>query len=139
MLRTLAQRCFPAFSSRGLHNPIKVHVRSFQTTSRKMSHWSGNSEVRFIRSSLPVRNGQLHFQVRGDGPHAILCIPGALGTALTDFLPQLEYFRREGSVFTIVGMDPLGYGVSRPQNAIFLLSQTARTFSKLTPWTSTPS
>ena len=54
-----------------------------------------------------MRNGQLHFQVRGDGPHAILCIPGALGTALIDFLPQLEYFGRKGSVFTIVGMDPL--------------------------------
>ena len=59
--------------------------------------------------------------VRGNGPHAILCIPGALGTALTDFLSQLEYFGREGSEFTIVGMDPLGYGASRPPERKFLV------------------
>ena len=57
--------------------------------------------------------------MRGSGPHAILCIPGALGTAVTDFLPQLEYFGREGSGFTIVGMDPLGYGASRPPEREF--------------------
>ena len=63
--------------------------------------------------SVTVRNShQLHYQLRGNGPHAILCIPGVLGTALINFLPQLEYFGREGSGFIIVGMDPLGYGAS---------------------------
>ena len=70
---------------------------------------------------MSVRNGQLHYQLRGSGPHAILCIPGALGTALTDFLPQLEYFGREGSGFIIVGMDPLGYGASRPPEREYLV------------------
>ena len=28
----------------------------------------------------------------GEGDHAILCIPGALGTALEDFTRQLEFF-----------------------------------------------
>ena len=70
-------------------------------------------------NSVTVRNCQLHYQLRGNGPHAILCIPGALGTALSCFLPQLEYFGREGSGFTIVGMDPLGYGASRPPEREF--------------------
>ena len=61
--------------------------------------------------------------MRGSGPHAILCIPGALGTTLTSFLPhdQLEYFGREGSDFTILGMDPLRYGASRPPEREFLV------------------
>ena len=73
---------------------------------------------------MPVRNGQLHYQpLRGNGPHVILFILGALGTALTDYLPQLEYFGCEGSGFTIVGMDPIGYGVSRPPEHEFLVSE----------------
>ena len=72
--------------------------------------------------SVTLRNGhQLCYQLRGNGPHAILCIPGALGTALINFLPQLEYFGREGSGFTIVGMDPLGYGASRPPEREFVI------------------
>ena len=39
--------------------------------------------------SVTLRNGhRLCYQLRGNGPHAILCIPGALGTALIHFLPQ---------------------------------------------------
>ena len=75
-----------------------------------------------MNQSVTVRNGhQLHFHLRGNGPHAILCIPGALGASLVHFLPQLEYFGREGSGFTIVGMDPLGYGASRPPERDFVI------------------
>ena len=72
---SLSLRCSPAFK--------QIRVRFFQTTSRKLNQ-SGSSK------SVTVRNSQLHYQLRGNGPHAIPCIPGALGTALTDFLPQLE-------------------------------------------------
>ena len=76
--------------------------------------------------SVTVRNShQLHYQLRGNGPHAILCIPGALGTALTDFLPQLEYFGHEGSGFTVVGMARtlLAMGHLDLQNMTLLSSQ----------------
>ncbi len=64
-----------------------------------------------------VINGvKLHYEVRGDGSHPILCIPGALLTARTSFGPQLDYFGRPGSGFTIVSFDPRGYGASRPAN-----------------------
>ena len=89
-------------------------MRFLQTTNHKLNQPG-------ITESVAVRNGQLHYQLRGNGPHAILCIHGALGTALTDFLPQLEYFGRERSGYTIVGMDPLGYGASRPPEREFLV------------------
>ena len=62
----------------------------------------------------PVNGVDLHYEVRGNGKHPIVCIPGALGTAKTDFEPQLAYFGREGSGFKIVAFDPRGYGSSRP-------------------------
>ena len=82
--------------------------------------------------SVTVRNGhQLHYQLRGNGPHAILCIPGALGTALIHFLPQLEYFGREGSGFTFVCMEPLGYGASRPPECEFVIKPDHEFFLKM--------
>ena len=89
----------------------RVTARSLQTTgllSRAME-------------SVAVRNGRLHYDMRGNGSRAILCIPGALGTALSDFRPQLEYFGRKDSGYTIVGMDPLGYGASRHPKRQFLV------------------
>lgn len=66
------------------------------------------------KSKAPVNGVQLHYEVQGRGPHAVVCIPGALGTAQSDFKPQLEYFGREGSGYTVVAFDPRGYGLSRP-------------------------
>jgi valacyclovir hydrolase len=54
----------------------------------------------------------------GHGDHHIVCIPGALGTAMSDYKPQLEHFGRGGSNFTITSFDPIGYGKgssSRPR------------------------
>ena len=62
---------------------------------------------------------ELYYEQRGDGPRAILCIPGALGSVGTDFPPQTDHFGREGSGFTIVGFDPRGYGKSRPHTRDF--------------------
>lgn len=65
-------------------------------------------------SSLTVNGVHLHYEMRGTGPHPLVCIPGALGTIRSDFSPQLDYFGREGSGFKIVVFDPRGYGLSRP-------------------------
>lgn len=71
------------------------------------------------RGKINVPGGKLHFERRGSGHLALVCIPGALGTAATDFLPQLEYFGREGSSYTVVSFDPRGYGASRPPERVF--------------------
>ncbi len=61
-----------------------------------------------------VVNGvKLHYEVKGDGSHPILCIPGAISTPRASFGP---HFGRPGSGFTIVSFDPRGYGASRPAN-----------------------
>lgn len=65
-------------------------------------------------ASASINGVSLHYETRGDGPHAIVCIPGALGTVQTDFAPQLQYFGEKGRGFTIVAFDPRGYGQSRP-------------------------
>lgn len=68
----------------------------------------------FTSSSVKIESdGLVNYEKRGSGSRVVLCIPGALGSALTDFIPQLEYFGREGSGYTVVGMDPVGYGASR--------------------------
>jgi len=54
----------------------------------------------------------------GDG-RAVLCLPGALGTAMTDFRPTLE--GALGSGFQAVSFDPRGYGESRPPQRDFPL------------------
>ncbi len=57
----------------------------------------------------------LHYEERGEGP-ALVCIPGALGTGITDFAPQLEEL--SGS-FRVIAPDLRGYGKSRPPSREF--------------------
>lgn len=70
---------------------------------------------------MEVNGVQLHYERSGAGSHAILCMPGALGSAVTDFGPQLEYFGSEeqSGLFTCVSYDPRGYGLSRPPKRDF--------------------
>ena len=65
-----------------------------------------------------VNGVELSYLSLGTGPHAILCIPGALGTATHHYQPQLDHFGKDGSGFKIVSFNPRGYGgnskVQRP-------------------------
>ena len=70
--------------------------------------------VRHTACKATINGVQLHYEIRGDGSHPIICIPGAIGTAKMSFEPQLDYFGRQGSGFTVVSFDPRGYGASRP-------------------------
>ncbi|XP_035734380.1 valacyclovir hydrolase-like [Vespa mandarinia] len=53
----------------------------------------------------------------GIGNHPVLLLPGALGTAWTDFKPQLENLDK--NKLTVVAWDPPGYGKSRPPNKTY--------------------
>jgi len=68
------------------------------------------SSLREVKVSVGDRS--IHVVRRGDGPQAVLLMPGALGTATTDLLPQLEGLCPR--TFSLVGWDPPGYGGSRP-------------------------
>ena len=55
----------------------------------------------------------LHVVESGDASaRPILCMPGALGTAATDFAYQLEDLSQLG--YRVISFDPRGYGKSRP-------------------------
>ena len=56
-----------------------------------------------------VGDTKLHVVTAGSGP-PVLCLPGALGTAETDFGPQIEALSKH---YTVVCFDPRGYGQSR--------------------------
>ncbi|KAF6734152.1 Valacyclovir hydrolase [Oryzias melastigma] len=64
-----------------------------------------------------VNGVDLYYEQTGKGEHAVLLIPGALGSTKTDFGPQLKSLNKER--FTVVGWDPRGYGKSRPPDRDF--------------------
>ncbi|XP_045905881.1 valacyclovir hydrolase [Micropterus dolomieu] len=64
-----------------------------------------------------VNGVDLYYEQTGRGKHAVLLIPGALGSTRTDFGPQLKSLNKER--FTVVGWDPRGYGQSRPPDRDF--------------------
>ncbi|XP_028169097.1 valacyclovir hydrolase [Ostrinia furnacalis] len=66
---------------------------------------------------IKVGNCNINYIKVGNGPHNVLCLPGALGSIWTDFRPQVEGFDR--AQFTLVAWDPPGYGKSRPPERDF--------------------
>ncbi|XP_003387533.3 PREDICTED: valacyclovir hydrolase-like [Amphimedon queenslandica] len=80
---------------------------------------TGNHQrISSIDVNVPNR-GQFNVLKGGSGVHSLIYIPGALGTASTDYQYQLEYFSRPDSSFNIVAFDPLGYGRNRSQRRQF--------------------
>ena len=89
-------------------------INALYSQAKRKCHASGQSVLAGSQSGrVRVEGGNIWFERRGTGKHPILCMPGALGTALTDFKPQFEYFGNN-EAYTVVGYDPLGYGSSRP-------------------------
>ncbi|XP_007933578.1 valacyclovir hydrolase [Orycteropus afer afer] len=70
-------------------------------------------------AKVDVNGVRLHYQRTGEGDHAVLLLPGMLGSGETDFGPQLKYLNKKR--FTVVCWDPRGYGHSRPPNRDFPL------------------
>ncbi|PNJ70963.1 BPHL isoform 5 [Pongo abelii] len=68
-------------------------------------------------AKVAVNGVQLHYQQTGEGDHAVLLLPGMLGSGETDFGPQLQNLDKK--LFTVVAWDPRGYGHSRPPDRDF--------------------
>jgi len=85
----------------------RAEIKFQHTVAKTFSAQAGVSS-----DYVTIHDKKLHFVRRGDGEHPLLFMPGALGTALSDFGPQIEGF--SASDFTIIGWDPPGYGKSRP-------------------------
>ncbi|XP_021400457.2 serine hydrolase BPHL isoform X2 [Lonchura striata] len=68
-------------------------------------------------AKIQVNGVHLHYQQTGEGSHAVLLLPGMLGSGQTDFGPQLKSMNKQ--LFTIVAWDPRGYGKSIPPSRDF--------------------
>ncbi|XP_043498312.1 valacyclovir hydrolase [Polistes fuscatus] len=71
----------------------------------------------FEERKINVNGFDINYVKAGVGDHSVLLLPGALGTAWTDFKPQLENLDK--NKLTIVAWDPPGYGKSRPPDRKF--------------------
>lgn len=93
----------------------------FRNTFKKICSLSAN--VTGMRNTsttskvLDVKGQSVNVVISGEGPHPLLLMPGALGTAETDFGPQIQGLNK--SSFTVIGWDPPGYGKSRPPSRNF--------------------
>lgn len=77
------------------------------------------STVPGISGKMSLSTGvDLFYRANGDAGLPLLCMPGAMGTAETDFAPQL---RDLADTCQVVSYDPRGYGQSQPPERTFPL------------------
>ncbi|GLH01627.1 Valacyclovir hydrolase, partial [Gryllus bimaculatus] len=70
-----------------------------------------------VERKIEVNGVNINYIKVGNGPHNVLCTPGALGSIWTDFKPQIDNMNK--SRFTLVVWDPPGYGKSIPPKRDF--------------------
>nr|XP_034982269.1 valacyclovir hydrolase isoform X1 [Zootoca vivipara] len=87
--------------------------RSAQGATLRVSQAPAATYGTSVTSAKVEVNGvRLHYQQTGSGSHAVLLLPGMLGSGQTDFGPQLKFMNKQQ--FTVVAWDPRGYGKSIP-------------------------
>ncbi|KAI4500582.1 hypothetical protein M0802_004174 [Mischocyttarus mexicanus] len=97
---------------------LKLWNRDIQITRTTIERaFSIKTNQDFEERKVSVNGLDINYVKVGAGDHMVLLLPGALGSAWTDFKPQLENLDR--NKLTIVAWDPPGYGKSRPPNRIF--------------------
>uniref|UniRef100_A0A6M2DKN0 Putative hydrolase n=1 Tax=Xenopsylla cheopis TaxID=163159 RepID=A0A6M2DKN0_XENCH len=72
-----------------------------------------------MEQKVKVKDMELNYVKSGKGQNAILLMPGLLGSAWTDFKPQIENLPALITNSTVIAWDPPGYGASRPPNRKF--------------------
>ncbi|KAF7994504.1 hypothetical protein HCN44_003976 [Aphidius gifuensis] len=68
-------------------------------------------------NKINVNGIDINYIKTGSGSHPVLLLPGALGSSLTDFKPQLQGLDKKN--LTIIAWDPPGYGKSIPPSRKF--------------------
>ncbi|XP_054841711.1 valacyclovir hydrolase [Eublepharis macularius] len=86
--------------------------QSAQWDTLRASKIAASYSTAVTSGKVEVNGIHLHYQQTGDGNHAVLLLPGMLGSGQTDFGPQLKSMNKQ--LFTVVAWDPRGYGKSIP-------------------------
>lgn len=72
-----------------------------------------------MEKQLKIAGRTINFVEAGSGEKGVILLPGALGTAWTDFKPQIEQLPALLPNHKIIAWDPPGYGKSRPPEKEF--------------------
>lgn len=92
---------------------LRNHIRSFSSQNNNKKEF----QIQIDDDSKLTHT--INYIQKGNGSNAVILLPGALGSALTDFLPQIEQLPKLLDNFSIVAWDPPGYGKSRPPERTF--------------------
>lgn len=105
---------------------LRIVCGRLKTVQKLVRHFSTTEPVAidFEENKIKLKDSNnneynINYVRRGDGRNAMILMPGALGTALTDFGPQIEQLPDLISNYSIIGWDPPGYGKSRPPSRTF--------------------
>uniref|UniRef100_A0A182JNJ9 AB hydrolase-1 domain-containing protein n=1 Tax=Anopheles christyi TaxID=43041 RepID=A0A182JNJ9_9DIPT len=124
MMRLLAST---VAAQSGLAFRITIKTTSSPSFCVPPSITAASRSSRSMCSSVPVAkerhlqigSNSVHFVEAGDGDRAVILLPGALGTAWTDFKPQIEGLPALLPQYRVIAWDPPGYGKSRPPDKQF--------------------
>lgn len=94
---------------------INVGIRA---AFREQFRFSSSASM-FSEQKVRVQNYDINYVRCGSGTDAVLLLPGAIGSAWTDFRPQLERLPDKLADFSIIAWDPPGYGRSIPPKRTF--------------------
>ncbi|XP_055523792.1 valacyclovir hydrolase [Wyeomyia smithii] len=86
-------------------------------SSIRLLHTKTNLQA--MEKQLQIGAYQINFVQAGSGDKGVILLPGALGTAWTDFKPQIEQLPALLPNCTVIAWDPPGYGKSRPPEKQF--------------------
>lgn len=76
-------------------------------------------EEKQVQVTVNNNNYNINYVKAGNGDRAVLLMPGALGTAWTDFKPQIDKLPKLLPDHSIIAWDPPGYGRSKPPDRDF--------------------
>lgn len=107
---------------------IYVCVRELTSKMLQKTH-SRNLLLKVVRyisteiteSKIKVKDININYVKSGNGRKSLLLMPGTLGSAWTDFKPQIENLPAILPDYTIIAWDPPGYGKSIPPKRNFNL------------------
>ncbi|XP_053691054.1 valacyclovir hydrolase isoform X2 [Sabethes cyaneus] len=98
---------------------FQPYLRQKSIPSMSIRQLNTKSVAYAMEKQLQIGAHQINFVKVGNGEKGLILLPGALGTAWTDFKPQIEQLPSLLPSHTVIAWDPPGYGKSRPPEKQF--------------------